>query len=293
MPKGFCVTALGLLTWLWCCCPEPAVGSKVLVMPVDGSHWLSMKVLVKELAQRGHEMVVLVPETSILIGDSNSYQTKVFKVPYTRAELDGTVNQFKDGAFLKKPEFSDVFDAVRRLMNFTDMQVKGCEALLYDRSLMQQLRSEGFDLLLTDPFLPCGSIIAEAFSLPAVYFLRGMPCGLDASAAQCPSPTSFVPRFMTGYTDVMSFPQRVKNMIMTIMESYLCRVLYASFDELSSRYLEKDITYSELLGHGALWLLRYDFTFEYPRPLMANMIHIGGINCAKKNDLPLVSCSLF
>lgn len=290
MTKGFCVTALGLLVWLWCCCPEPTVGSKVLVMPVDGSHWLSMKVLVKELAQRGHEMVVLVPETSILIGDSNSYLTKVFKVPYTKAELDGSINQVKDGAFLKKQEFSDIFVAVGRLINFTSMQVKGCEALLYDRSLMQELRNEGFELLLTDPFLPCGPIIAEAFSLPAVYFLRGMPCGLDASAAQCPSPTSFVPRLMSEYTDVMSFSQRVINMIMTILESHLCRVLYASFDELSSRYLEKDITYRELLSHGALWLLRYDFTFEYPRPLMANMIHIGGINCVKKNNLSTVSC---
>lgn len=290
MANGFCVTALGLLAWLGFCSLESAVGSKVLVMPVDGSHWLSMKVLVKELSQRGHEMVVLVPETSILIGDSDSYRTISFKVPYTKAELDASIDKIKDKVFLKKPGFSDVFDSVEGLINFTSTQVKGCEALLYHQPLMQQLRNEGFELLLTDPFLPCGSIIAEAFSLPVVYFLRGMPCSLDASAAQSPSPTSFVPRFMTGYTDVMNFPQRVNNMIKTILESYLSRLLYASFDELSSRYLEKDITYGEILGHGAIWLLRYDFIFEYPRPLMPNMIHIGGINCAKRNALPAVSC---
>ncbi|XP_076118950.1 UDP-glucuronosyltransferase-like [Alosa pseudoharengus] len=286
MSKGFCVSALGLLAWLWFCCPGPTVGTKVLVMPVDGSHWLSMKVLVNELSRRGHEMVVLVPETSILIGDSDSYQTRTFKVPYTKAELDSSIANMNEGVFLKKPGFSDVFVKVQTLITFTSMQVKGCESLLYNQPLMQQLHSEGFELLLTDPFLPCGSIIAEAFSLPAVYFLRGMPCGLDYSAAQCPSPVSFVPRFMSEYTDVMNFPQRVKNMILTVMESYLCRLLYASFDELSSRYLEKDITYREILGHGAIWLMRYDFTFEYPKPLMPNLIHIGGINCEKRNPLP-------
>lgn len=264
----------------------------MLVMPVDGSHWLSMKVLVNELSKRGHELVVLVPETSILIGKSDSYQGRTFSVPYTREELDGTVNNIKDRVFEKKPELKDVLSIVQGLVTFTDLQVKGCEALLFDQAHMQELRNEGFELMLTDPFLPCGSIIAEAFSLPVVYFLRGMPCGLDASASECPTPPSFVPRFMTGYTDVMSFPQRVHNMLMVILESYLCRVLYASFDELSSRYLERDITYEEILGHGAIWLLRYDFTFEYPKPLMPNMVQIGGINCKKGNNLTEVSgCS--
>ncbi|KAM9486446.1 UDP-glucuronosyltransferase-like isoform 2-T2 [Clarias gariepinus] len=57
-------TALHLLLYL-CSFLVPAEGGKVLVIPVDGSHWLSMKILVEELFHRGHEMVVLVPETSL------------------------------------------------------------------------------------------------------------------------------------------------------------------------------------------------------------------------------------
>uniref|UniRef100_A0A8C7UQN1 Transposase Tc1-like domain-containing protein n=1 Tax=Oncorhynchus mykiss TaxID=8022 RepID=A0A8C7UQN1_ONCMY len=282
---------LGLLILLCCLAlfPAPVQGDKVLVMPVDGSHWLSMKLLVKELAARSHEMVVLVPDTSILIQGSDYYRTETFRVPYSKAQLDENVNKLKDAAFLKAPDVMDIFVNVQHLVHFTTMQVKGCEGLLYDEPLMQQLRGEILQLMLTDPFLPCGSIIADSFNSPAVYFSRGIPCGLDEKAAQCPTPPSYVPRFHSGNTDHMDFLGRVKNMLMYSLESYLCTVMFASFDELTSRYLEKDMTYRELLGHGAIWLLRYDYSFEYPKPRMPNMVNIGGINCGKIAPLPAVS----
>ncbi|XP_010865192.4 UDP-glucuronosyltransferase 1-1 isoform X1 [Esox lucius] len=282
MWPGLCL--LGLL----CCLtldPRPVQGDKVLVMPVDGSHWLSMKLLVKELAARGHEMVVLVPDASILIQDSDYYRAETFKVPYTKAQLVEDVNKLKDKIFLKAPAITDLFVNIQGLVNWTSLQVKGCEGLLYDKPLMQRLKGEGFQLMLTDPFLPCGSIVAESFNIPAVYFLRGIPCGLDDMATQCPTPPSYVPRLFSGNSDHMDFLGRVKNMIMYIVESYLCRVMFASFDELTSRYLEQDMTYKELLGHGAIWLLRYDYTFEYPKPRMPNMVNIGGINCGKRGPI--------
>ncbi|XP_062862257.1 UDP-glucuronosyltransferase-like [Trichomycterus rosablanca] len=276
--------AVGLLVCL-CSTLGSVEGGKILVMPVDGSHWLSLKILVEELSERGHEMVVLVPEANFIIKSSDKYTTQTFKVPYTTEDLQGSLNGLKEG-ITKAPQFSDILENIRRLKSFTETQVKGCEMLLYNKPLMKELREKKFDLMLTDPFLPCGPIIAEAFSLPAIYFLRGIPCELDLQAAQCPSPPSFVPRFSTGNSDVMTFPQRVKNMIMVGVESCLCRYIFASFDELSSRYLNKPVTFKEILGNGAIWLHRYDFTFEYPRPVMPNMVKIGGINCAKKKPLP-------
>ncbi|KAJ8004383.1 hypothetical protein DPEC_G00135130 [Dallia pectoralis] len=280
----------GLCLLVLLCCltlgPRPVQGDKVLVMPVDGSHWLSMKLLVKELAARGHEMVVMVPETSVLIQSSDFYRTENFKVPYTTSQLEASINQLQSGVFLEPPRITDLFVKVQHLLNFTNLQVKGCEGLLYDKLLMQRLKAERFQLMLTDPFLPCGSIVAESFNIPAVYFLRGIPCGLDDMATQCPTPPSYVPRLFSGNTDHMDFLGRVKNMIMYIVESYLCKIMFVKFDELTSRYLEQDMSYKELLGHGAVWLLRYDYTFEYPKPRMPNMVYIGGINCGKRGPLP-------
>ncbi|KAL6484200.1 hypothetical protein MHYP_G00062450 [Metynnis hypsauchen] len=262
-------------------------GGKIVVMPVDGSNWLSMKILVEELSQKGHEMVVLVPEANYYIRNG-SYTTRTFKVPYTEAGLDASLDMIKKG-MLKAPGFFDIPKSFKMIINFTEMLLKGCEGLLYDQPLMRSLREQGFDLMLTNPFQPCGTIIADAFSIPVVHSLHWMICGLDLEAAQCPSPPSYVPRVFTGNTDAMTFPQRVKNMVTVGVESILCQTLYGGFDELASRYLEKDTTYKQLLGLGAIWFMMYDFTFEYPRPIMPNVVMVGGLNCAKKKPLPAVS----
>ncbi|XP_072542119.1 UDP-glucuronosyltransferase 1A1-like [Salminus brasiliensis] len=278
------VVALGLLVLLCCSFIRTVEGGKILVMPMDGSHWFSIKILVEELSQKGHEMVVLFPEISLNIQDGN-YILETFKTPFTRADLDALMDDFAK-IILNFSVSTSVFEHFRLHMNFTEFKVQSCESLLYNESLMKSLKERGFDVILTDPFLPCGSIVADAFSLPVVYFLRGLTCMLDLDAAQCPLPPSYVPRLFSGNRDVMNFPQRVKNMIVVVFESYLCQMLYSRFDELSSRYLQRDTTYKQLLGQGAIWLLRYDFTYEYPRPQMPNMVTIGGINCRKMKALP-------
>nr|XP_057937451.1 UDP-glucuronosyltransferase-like isoform X1 [Doryrhamphus excisus] len=277
--------AVGLLAWM-CCSLEPVEGGKVLVIPVDGSHWLSMKILVKELTHRGHDVVVVVPESSLLMNASESYRTQHYKVPYTKAELDDKFTELKDSVFIKSPEIARIVADALRLINFTGFQVKGCRALLNNQPLMSQLRKEGFNVVLTDPFLPCGSVLAHIFNIPVVYFMRGLPCDLDVKANQCPVPMSYVPKAYSGNTDVMTFLQRVKNNIMGMAENLLCRVAYAQFDVLVNDYVEKDMTYKDLLSHAALWLNRADFVLQWPKPLMPNMVFIGGINCAKARPLP-------
>ncbi|XP_043987211.1 UDP-glucuronosyltransferase-like [Gambusia affinis] len=276
----------GLLAWLCCFHLGPVQGEKVLVFPADGSQWLSMKILVKELGRRGHKVTVLVPESSLLIQGSDSYKTEVYKVPYTLAELDENFKKLMEGLFDQEPGLADVFVNMDRLVKFTSPQVVGCEALLDNEPLMTKLRGEGFDMMLTDPFLPCGSVLAHIFSIPVVYIMRLLPCDLDIKANKCPSPVSYVPKSFSGNTDRMSFPERVKNMMMSFLESYLCTVLYQHFDELVSKRIQDGMSYKELISEGAIWLLRYDFVFDWPKPLMPNMVLIGGINCAKPAPLP-------
>lgn len=283
------VPTLGLLAWLCCCGPQPVRAGKVLALPVDGSHWLSMKILVKELIRKGHDVLVVVPESSLLIKSSKDYRTEIYKVPYSNEELDRNFKELKDGVFLKPPAMADMWMNVHRLINFTTMQVTGCESLLRNEPLMKRLKDEGFEAVLTDPFLPCGPILSHLFNIPAVYFLRGLPCDLDSKASQCPTPPSYVPMSFSGNTDVMNFPQRVKNMVMYLVQSYMCKIMYHEFDMLVTRHMSDIHSYKELLSRGAFWLLRTDFAFNFPKPIMPNTAFIGGINCVKKAPLPAVS----
>lgn len=289
MSGGAWFPTLGLVAWL--CFLRPVQGGKVLVVPVDGSHWLSMKIVVKELQRRGHQALVLAPESSPVIQGSatESYQTEVYSVPYTKDDLDQEFNRMKDGVFRKNTGIRELYVSVQHFAQFLSYQVDGCDRLLNNKSLMTRLKDQGFDLVLTDPFLPCGSMLSHAFSIPAVYFLHGLPCELHLEASQCPSPPSYVPVFFSENTDVMTFPQRVKNMLMSFVLSNMCKLIYRDFDELVRKHSGGITTYKELISHGAIWLLRSDFAFDWPRPIMPNIVFIGGINCAKTAPLPAVS----
>ncbi|XP_041891358.1 UDP-glucuronosyltransferase 1A1-like, partial [Corvus kubaryi] len=154
-----------------------------------------------------------------------------------------------------------------------------------NKELMRYLEESKFDALLTDPVIPCGAILAEHLSLPSVYFLRGIPCGLDFEATQCPNPPSYVPRGFSQLTDRMSFLQRVKNLLFDTQNLFLCGFAIEPYSKLASEFLQREVTVLDLLRKGSVWLLRLEFVLDYPRPLMPNIIPVGGVNCAHK-ELP-------
>lgn len=64
------------------------VGDRLLVVPQDGSHWLSMKDIVELLSEKGHDIVVLVPEVNLLLKESKHYTRKTYPVPFDQEELE-------------------------------------------------------------------------------------------------------------------------------------------------------------------------------------------------------------
>ncbi|NWR53794.1 UD11 glucuronosyltransferase, partial [Regulus satrapa] len=57
---------------------SPAAAGKLLVIPMEGSHWLSMKKVLVELSKRGHEIVVVAPDNRMLIDSSDVYELKTY-----------------------------------------------------------------------------------------------------------------------------------------------------------------------------------------------------------------------
>ncbi|NXA93719.1 UD11 glucuronosyltransferase, partial [Melanocharis versteri] len=64
-----------------------AAAGKLLVVPVDGSHWLSMWEVLDVLGQRGHEVVVVAPEVTMHIKPSKNFVMKMYPVPFTQEEM--------------------------------------------------------------------------------------------------------------------------------------------------------------------------------------------------------------
>lgn len=271
------------------CCLGSAAAGKVLVIPMEGSHWLSMKEVLIELSKRGHEVIVVSPEMKTVVDSSEWYTLKTYPVPLKEEEMEDllhslTANSFNDQPFIYR--FLNIWDIFKKSSAVFEV---ACSSLLHNKEMMKFIEESKFDVMFTDPVTPCGQIIALHFSIPSAFFLRAIPCAIDTHAAQSPDPPSYVPRMFSLNTDHMTFPQRVKNVLIAISEAFTCRIIFSPFERLASDFLQKPITVTELLSHGSIWLKRLDFVFDYPTPVMPNMIFIGGINCARKKPLSQVS----
>ncbi|NXG57636.1 UD18 glucuronosyltransferase, partial [Hemiprocne comata] len=260
-------------------------GGKLLVVPMDGSHWLSMQSLVEKLADRGHEVVVVMPEVSWRMGKTQEYTVKTYPVSYTLQELDSSFNEYiaahlKDLAFPMKAlaPYNNAVKVFRMLF-------VQCKDLFNNKEIMQSLNQSSFDAVLTDPIVLCGATMANYLSVPVVFFMRGFPCNLHYKAPQCPSPLSYIPRLFTFNSDQMTFFQRVENALVAFLELWYCDGFYEDALKFASEVLQRDVSLQDLLSPASIWLLRFDFVFEYVRPVMPNMVFIGGINCARRKPL--------
>ncbi|NWH59337.1 UD11 glucuronosyltransferase, partial [Geococcyx californianus] len=259
-----------------------AAGGKLLVVPVDGSHWLSMREVVDVLKQKGHEIVVVAPEINVHIKPTKNFILKTYPVSYTQEEMDENYQAFAKDLFEGGSFYERVVRMYQRAKKTSAIFLSTCTDLLYNKELIRYLEESKFDAVFTDPMIPCGQVLAEHLSLPSVLFLQRIPCDLEFDASQCPNPPSYVPRVFTDFTDHMNFLQRVQNLMLDIPLTLLCKFLYQPYSKLASEFLQRDVTVLDLLRKASIWLLRLDFVFNYPRPLMPNMIFIGGVNCAHR-----------
>ncbi|NWW99871.1 UD11 glucuronosyltransferase, partial [Caloenas nicobarica] len=239
----------------------------------------------EKLTERGHEVVVLTPEVSWTVRNTGQYKMKSYPVSYTVEELDNAFHDYVAAHLKGLPFPLNVLVLYNSAVHVFSTFFVHCKELFSNKETLQYLNQSGFDAVLTDPIFMCGATLANYLALPFVFFMRGLPCNLHYTATQCPSPLSYTPRTFTFNSDRMTFFQRVENALVSLLELVYCNGYYEDALTLSSEVLQRDVSLIDLLNSASVSLLRYDFVFEYVRPVMPNMIFIGGINCAQRKPL--------
>ncbi|XP_034377901.1 UDP-glucuronosyltransferase 1A7 isoform X7 [Arvicanthis niloticus] len=258
---------------------------RLLVVPMDGSHWLTMQLVVEKLIHKGHEVVVVVPEVSWQLGRPLNFTVKTYSVSHTQEDFNGEFKFFMDAQWKSQPEGGALPLLSTPAKNFFELLFSHCRSLFEDKKLVEYLKQTSFDAVFLDPFDVCGLTVAKYFSLPSVVFSRGIFCHYLEGGSQCPSPPSYVPRGLLKLSDTMTFKERVWNFLSYMGEHAFCHKFFKSATEIASEVLQTPVTMHDLFSSVSIWLLRTDFTLEFPRPVMPNVIHVGGINCHQGKPL--------
>ncbi|XP_061836443.1 UDP-glucuronosyltransferase 2B19-like [Nerophis lumbriciformis] len=274
------------------CASSCATGGKILVFPVDGSHWINMKVLIKELHSRGHAITVIRHTDNWYIKpESNLYKTITLKLfsGFNEHTFGLSVTKLlkmrREGASVWA-RLTIQYDVMNMFYELNKQVVQMLGDIFEDKETMSSLQDAKYDVVLTDPVFGGGILLAHRLGLPLVLNVRWALL-TEGHQIIAPSPLSYVPVQGALLTDKMTFFQRIKNMMYYFVTCFkVWYVADSNYRPFVHRYFGPDVHYMELFQAADIWLMRNDFTFEFPRPTMPNVVYMSGFQCKPPKPLP-------
>uniref|UniRef100_A0A3P8YXG3 UDP-glucuronosyltransferase n=2 Tax=Esox lucius TaxID=8010 RepID=A0A3P8YXG3_ESOLU len=265
---------------------------KVLVFPMEGSHWLNMEILIKALHAQGHSVTVVRANKSWYVKEESSHYRSI-TVNVTAGVDEQAAKIILQRLINAERGQSSVLNFLRLQMETFSMNtevpkilVELATNMIQNQVLINTLKDSQYDLVLTDPCWGTGVLMAHYLQLPLVFNVRGVN-GRDGHQSIAPSPTSYIPVTGSGFTDKMTYTDRVKNMLIhffaQVHYNFFVRPIYQA---LCEKYFQTGVDFDELIQGADLWLMRVDFVFEFPRPTMPNVIYVGGFHCKPAKPLP-------
>ncbi|XP_068831341.1 UDP-glucuronosyltransferase 2C1-like isoform X1 [Capricornis sumatraensis] len=265
---------------------------KVLVWPVDFSHWINLQVILEELHLRGHEITVLVPSQSLLIDDTKvPYNVEILQLSVTKETFMEELNSILYEATFALPKLS-WWEMQIKLANigrtFLLTTKRVCDSAITNKELLSRLQAAKFDVCIADPLSFCGELVAELLNIPFIYTFRFFYGNvIERLCAGLPMPSSYVPGVTSRLTDKMTFIQRLENWLLYTMNDMIYPYyVFPEWDEYYSKVLGKPITLCEIMGKADMWLFRSYWDFEFPQPYLPNTEFVGGLHCKPAKPLP-------
>ncbi|XP_055290304.1 UDP-glucuronosyltransferase 2B17-like [Moschus berezovskii] len=154
--------SLLLLLQLTCYFRSGSCG-KVLVWPVEFSHWMNMKAVLDELVIRGHEVTVLISSVSTITDAKkpSALKFEIFPVSLHENDFENAVkNSIKKWTYMAKNSFCKNISSFKKLkhslMEISGVLMNICKEAVSNKKLMTKLQESRFDVLLADAIAPCG-----------------------------------------------------------------------------------------------------------------------------------------
>ncbi|XP_065361612.1 UDP-glycosyltransferase UGT5-like [Calliphora vicina] len=228
------------------------------------SQYILVQPYLKALIAKGHKLTVI-----------NAFPQKQPIANYRDVvvtEVHGNYEDLIQGAQYERNKWQEMTFYCDFFSNVT-------ETVLKNPDVQNLLKTEKFDLVIlealhTDAWYALG----RHFKAPMIGVSSfGTDPVIDELMGNM-SPLSYVPLVTAGLTEHMTYPERLKNALYSLMEVLHVRVVHLPRQRgLIRKYLPhiKDDIW-DLRTNFSLMLLNQHFSLSFPRPYVPSMVEVGG-----------------
>ena len=203
--------------------------------------------------------VTMVVSSMHKIKGNDKIPHKIYEVAYKPNFIDAMLPLELEG---RKIEF---------FMKLSEVMVGVCDGALNSTKVLKELKE--FDLIIYDSISACGALVGEFLSIPTIAVITNAPNTPFSFPHMIPAPVSYVPQTLGGFTDKMSFMERVINLIVYLGSQAFMNVVYGrGMDALKAKYnIKPERSFQETRGNAEMVIITADFALEYPQPLLPGM----------------------
>ena len=198
----------------------------------------------------------MVVPSSQKIKPSEKIPHKIYQVPQKPGFLDDLIRLELEGHKLQL------------FLKLCEMLVGLCEGVLNSTGILEELRA--FDLIVSDSSAICPPLVSELLDVPRVDILTAAPNVPFSFYYMIPMPVSYVPQLFTGFTDKMTFLERVLNLGAYLGSQLFMFLAFARpMNAMKVKYnIKPERSFQEAVGDVELLLITADFALGYPQPLL-------------------------
>ncbi|PAV81029.1 hypothetical protein WR25_06210 [Diploscapter pachys] len=172
----------------------------------------------------------------------------------------------------------DPIAMLSKLANFSRAFEITCGKLFATHELVDSLRKEKFDLAIVEPFNYCGFAIMEELRIPN-WVAAESTTGFDLVAYYTGRPIapSYVPGATTTMNDRMTFFERMRNVVQTLIGSYLFIMIGDNEYKVVHKTHPHIRDWRESLSESAFVLSNSNPILSFPHPTIQKYIPLGGL----------------
>ncbi|XP_063221113.1 UDP-glycosyltransferase UGT5-like [Bacillus rossius redtenbacheri] len=257
-----------------------ASGYRILgVFPhVGRSHFSMTGALMKGLAARGHDVVVISP-----------FPQSRAVANYTDISLREVLGNFVSEVPLSRAaDFGGVL-LVRQV--FLEMSVEICDKTFSNRQVQELLESDqGFDLVVLEAFaLDCFLVFPHLLRSPFALVSTSAAMPWTDGWFGNPGNPSHVPVNLLGHADRMTFWERLVNTVFLLGAKLVHRlVLEPRMAAVVERHFGASVPpLGDIARNASVCLLNTHFSLNQPRPLLPSIVEVGGLHMQEPGVLPM------